>query len=97
MSFTNVDKVNGWVIRKLHSPDKAKDFGYISFKPGADGLPVEPPMEHATLTEARKAHGFVVKFDVNKITEPKSAYPQNQKGYRGNVGSPKKQQAGGKK
>lgn len=29
MAFTDVDRVNGLTIRKLHSPDKTKVFGYI--------------------------------------------------------------------
>ena len=79
MAATNVDKVNGRTIRKLHSPDKAKCFGYISgIADERDNLSnVE---QHANLTAARNFCGFENKV-ANDLTAPKSSYAQNQKGY----------------
>lgn len=78
MAVTDVDKVNGFTIRKLHSADKSKSFGYISGTKDEHGNLTEV-VEHGSLTEARTFRGFV-HGDVPK-TLPRSTYKQNQKGY----------------
>lgn len=58
MSHTDVDRVNGKVIRKLHSPKRDKTFGYLLLELGSNG-DVLDLQEFSNLTEARKAAGFV--------------------------------------
>ena len=87
MSFTNVDRVGTIIIRKLHSPKKDKDFGYILVT-----NEVSDGKLYSTLTEARNVAGFVAcPVPIEYQTKPKLSNPQNQKGYRGNIGSPKAQ------
>lgn len=79
MSFTDVDRVNGRTIRKLHSPDKLKCFGYLSgIRDDKNNL--SEVAKHGTLTEARNFCGFQCP-DTGKKTAPKSSYAQNRPGY----------------
>lgn len=79
MAFSDIDKVNGRTIRKLHHKnDKRQVFGYLSGVIDDKGN-LHELQKHDSLTEARTACGF--KHEVIKTTLPKSAYKQNQKGY----------------
>lgn len=72
----DVEIINGRTIRKLLADGECT--GYIS---GVkyDNSNLNQVQKHATLTEARNACGM--KKPEIKITLPKSAYKQNQKGY----------------
>lgn len=83
MSIRDIDKVNGRVIRKLVSPDGQQSYGYVS---GVvyDALGnMRDVQKHPNLTEARAYCGFVPNATVKTL--PKSAYPQNRKGYKAGV------------
>ncbi len=79
MAHTDIDRVNGITIRKLHSTDKTKTFGYICGVKNEAGNLIDPTSPVGTLTEARKLCGFVNK--PSTATLPKKSYPQNQPGY----------------
>jgi len=91
MAFTDIDRVNGYTIRKMHSPDKTKSFGFIVGKKDEEGNLLEKLSDRpvSTLTEARKLAGFDPKPSAVQ-TPPKSAHPQNRKGYRADSVSSKK-------
>jgi hypothetical protein len=80
MAYTDIDRVNGRTIRKLHSPDKSKSFGLISGVKDDEGNLSEIE-KHGTLTEARNFCGFRHNPAKLKTTAPKSANPQNCAGY----------------
>lgn len=84
MAYTNVDRVNGRTIRKLHSPDKSQCFGYLSgVRDNNDNL--SDVQKHDNLTEARNACGFKHSDEHamrNALkNRPKSSYAQNRAGY----------------
>lgn len=93
MAFTDVDRVNGLAIRKLHSPDKTKVFGYILGKKDKEGN-IESPQKAGSLTAARNMAGF--KHSEKHLEEialasmPKSTNPQNRPGYRADSTASKK-------
>lgn len=78
MAYTDIDRVNGRTIRKLHSPDKSSTFGFLSGVRDTAGN-LSEVQKHGNLTEARAFCGFEVK--PGKMTIPKSAYAQNRAGY----------------
>lgn len=72
----DVETINGRTIRKLLKDNECT--GYVSgIKNDAGDL--AEVQQHKTLTEARNVCG--IKHGAPKITLPKSAYKQNQKGY----------------
>lgn len=82
MSFTDLDRVNGRTIRKLHSPDKMQTFGYLSgVKDENNNL--SEVAKHSSLTEAREFCGFKhdEKHLARTMTAPKHMHKQNVKGY----------------
>lgn len=85
MSFTDLDRVNGRTIRKIHSPDKTKTFGFLSGIKDAVTGNLSEVEKHGTLTEARNFCGF--KHDEKHLERiaaaylPKRANPQNVQGY----------------
>jgi hypothetical protein len=82
MAFTQVDKIGDKIIRKLHSQDKSKTFGFLTLPVDYDGKDPSQVKQHATLAHAREHLGFTPKIqDVAFLTKPKSAYVQNQPGY----------------
>lgn len=81
MAHTDIDKVNGFVIRKLHSPDKSKSFGFLTVPIGYNGEDISLIGRFDTLTAARNACGFETK-PAATLTAPKSAYAQCQKGFK---------------
>lgn len=88
MAYTDIDCVNGRTIRKLHSPNKAKVFGYLSGIKNPETKDLTEVQKHDNLTAARIACGFVVKETPKTL--PKSAYAQNRKGFHANGSSGKK-------
>lgn len=79
MSYTDVDRVNGRTIRKLHSPDKTKTFGFLSGVKDPATNNLSEVVKHGTMTEAREYCGF--RHNGVKFTAPKSSYAQNRPGY----------------
>lgn len=83
MSVTFVENCGNYQIHKLHSPDKTAQFGYRVMPKDYDGTDVSLVKIVGTLTEAREHAGFNPRLVQDHLrTKPKSAYPQNQKGYR---------------
>lgn len=89
MAHTDIENCNGRVIRKLHSPDGKRVFGYVTFPIGYDGTDISKVTDHTTLGDARDACGFEAKLPAF-ITAPKSSYAQNQKNYRADSAKGKK-------
>lgn len=84
MAHSDIDHVNGFTIRKLHSPDKTKVFGYLTGVADANG-DMSGVKRFETLEEAREECGFENKLPAF-VTAPKSDNPQNRKGYRADSG-----------
>lgn len=80
MAHTDIDKINRFVIRLLHSPDKSKKFGYLTLPVDYDGKQPGLVQRHSTLTGARNWLGAPPA--ATSKTKPKLAHPENQKGYR---------------
>ena len=55
MSCTNVDRIGNKIIRKLHSPDRTKVFGYLLLE--LDGDNILDKQEFTALSAARAAAG----------------------------------------
>lgn len=79
MVATDIDKVNGYVIRRLHSPDRLKTYGYITVKHHDTGA-VDEVKDHPNLTAARIYAGAPPAKSTS--TPAKTSYAQNRKGYR---------------
>lgn len=93
MSYTDIDRVNGRTIRKLHSPDKTKTFGFLSgIKNERNDL--TDRKSHENLTEAREYCGF--KHDEKHLEKlalanmPKMANAQNKPGFRADAAGSRK-------
>lgn len=93
MSYADVDKVNGLTIRKLHSPDKTKSFGYLVGVKDENNN-ILSPQKADTLTGARIIAGFKhSEKHLEKIAEaspPKASSDQNRPGYRADSTAAKK-------